>query len=106
MESKVNCVRGDILNFQGIIIGIFSFLIIGIFHPIVIKGEYYFSKKIWPMFLLLGIIFIIVSLNIKGQLLSALLGVTGFSCLWSIHELIEQEQRVKKGWFPKNPKRK
>jgi len=106
LESKVNCVRGDILNFQGIIIGIFSFLIIGIFHPIVIKGEYYFSKKIWPMFLLLGIIFIIVSLNIKGQLLSALLGVTGFSCLWSIHELIEQEQRVKKGWFPKNPKRK
>ncbi|WP_454052752.1 DUF4491 family protein [Clostridium sp. Marseille-Q7071] len=94
------------MNFQGIIIGIFSFLIIGIFHPIVIKGEYYFSKKIWPMFLLLGIIFIIVSLNIKGQLLSALLGVTGFSCLWSIHELIEQEQRVKKGWFPKNPKRK
>jgi len=94
------------LNFQGIIIGIFSFLIIGIFHPIVIKGEYYFSKNIWPIFLLLGIIFIILSLNIKGQLLSALLGVTGFSCLWSIHELIEQEQRVKKGWFPKNPKRK
>ncbi|HAG44040.1 MAG TPA: DUF4491 domain-containing protein, partial [Clostridium sp.] len=75
------------MNFQGIIIGLFSFLIIGIFHPIVIKGEYYFSKKIWPIFLLLGIIFIILSLNIKGQLLSALLGVTGFSCLWSIHEL-------------------
>lgn len=94
------------MNFQGIIIGIFSFLIIGIFHPIVIKGEYYFSKNIWPIFLLLGIVFIVLSLNIKGQLLSALLGVTGFSCLWSIHELIEQEQRVKKGWFPKNPKRK
>ncbi|WP_461614243.1 DUF4491 family protein [Clostridium sp. Marseille-QA1073] len=94
------------MNFQGIIIGLFSFLIIGIFHPIVIKGEYYFSKNIWPIFLLLGIIFIILSLNIKGQLLSALLGVTGFSCLWSIHELIEQEQRVKKGWFPKNPKHK
>lgn len=94
------------MNFQGVMIGVFSFLIIGIFHPIVIKGEYYFSKKIWPIFLLLGIIFIILSLNIKGQLLSALLGVTGFSCLWSIHELIEQEQRVRKGWFPKNPKRK
>ncbi|WP_291583911.1 DUF4491 family protein [Clostridium sp. UBA6640] len=94
------------MDFQGVIIGVFSFLIIGIFHPIVIKGEYYFSKKIWPIFLLLGIIFIILSLNIKGQLLSALLGVTGFSCLWSIHELIEQEQRVEKGWFPKNPRRK
>lgn len=94
------------MNFQGIIIGGFSFLIIGVFHPIVIKGEYYFSKSIWPIFLLLGIIFISISLNTKGQLLSALLGVTGFSCLWSIHEIIEQEQRVKKGWFPKNPKRK
>lgn len=94
------------MNFQGVMIGVFSFLIIGIFHPIVIKGEYYFSKKIWPIFLLLGVIFIVLSLNIKDQLLSALFGVTGFSCLWSIHELIEQEQRVKKGWFPKNPKRK
>lgn len=94
------------MNFQGIIIGAFSFLIIGIFHPIVIKGEYYFSKSIWPIFLLLGIIFIVLSLNIKVELVSALFGVTGFSCLWSIHELIEQEQRVKKGWFPKNPKRK
>jgi len=28
------------------------------------------------------------------------------SCLWSILELFEQEERVKKGWFPKNPKKK
>lgn len=94
------------MNFQGIIIGVVSFLIIGIFHPIVIKGEYYFGKKIWPIFLLLGIVFIILSLNIKGQAVSALFGVTGFSWIWGIHELIEQEERVKKGWFPKNPKRK
>ena len=33
------------MNWQGIIIGISAFLIIGIFHPIVVKGEYYFSKK-------------------------------------------------------------
>jgi hypothetical protein len=32
-------------------------------------------------------------------------GVFGFSSLWSIHEIIEQEERVKKGWFPANPKR-
>ncbi|GAA0122393.1 DUF4491 family protein [Clostridium faecium] len=94
------------MNFQGIIIGVVSFLIIGIFHPIVIKGEYYFGKKIWSIFLLLGIVFIILSLNIKGQVVSALFGVTGFSWIWGIHELIEQEERVKKGWFPKNPKRK
>ncbi|OYP40493.1 hypothetical protein CG709_05125 [Lachnotalea glycerini] len=31
---------------------------------------------------------------------------TGFSCFWSVQELVEQEKRVEKGWFPKNPKRK
>jgi hypothetical protein len=35
------------MNFQGITIGIIAFEIIGIFHPIVIKTEYYFGKKGW-----------------------------------------------------------
>ena len=55
-------------NLTGIVIGIATFLIIGIFHPMVTKGEYYFGVKIWWLF--------------------------------------EQRERVAKGWFPKNPKRK
>ena len=94
------------MNIDGIIIGLISFLIIGIFHPIVIKGEYYFSKKIWPVFLIAGIIFLIISLYIENTILTATLGVTGFSCLWSIKELVEQEERVRKGWYPKNLNRK
>lgn len=94
------------MNFQGIIIGLASFMIIGIFHPIVIKSEYYFSKSIWPIFLILGIIFITLSIYIKGQMLSPIMAIIGFSWLWSIHEIFEQEERVKKGWFPKNPKKK
>ncbi len=93
------------INFQGLIIGFATFLIIGIFHPIVIKGEYYFSKEIWPLFLLLGAGLLITSLHIENVTASAILGVTGFSSLWSIQEIIEQEERVKKGWFPQNPKR-
>ncbi|MDE7418663.1 MAG: DUF4491 family protein [Muribaculaceae bacterium] len=34
-----------------------------------------------------------------------LLGVTAFSCFWSILEVKEQRERVRKGWFPANPKR-
>lgn len=94
------------MNWMGITIGLCSFLIIGIFHPIVIKGEYYFGKKIWPIFLILGIILLIISVFIQNYLWSALLGVTGFSSLWTIIELFEQEERVNKGWFPKNPNRK
>ncbi|MDR0436717.1 MAG: TonB-dependent receptor [Bacteroidales bacterium] len=39
----------------GIIIGITAFLIIGIFHPLVVKGKCYFGVKCWWVFLLLGI---------------------------------------------------
>ena len=33
------------MNYEGIIIGIASFAIIGLFHPLVIKSEYYIGKK-------------------------------------------------------------
>ncbi len=51
----------------GIAIGICTFLIIGLFHPIVVKA---------------------------------------FSSFWTIKEIFEQRERVLKGWFPMNPKRK
>lgn len=92
------------MNFNGILIGLLTFLIIGIFHPIVIKGEYYFSKKIWPVFLIVGLIVLIISLYTSNSILSPILGVIGFTCLWSIKEIFEQEERVKKGWYPKKDK--
>lgn len=94
------------MNYQGIIIGLMSFIIIGVFHPIVIKAEYYIGKKIWWLFLVVGLVFIGLSLMVYSSIFSAILGVAGFSSLWSIHEVIEQERRVQKGWFPKNPNRR
>ena len=93
------------INWQGIIIGAAAFLIIGIFHPIVIKSEYYFGKKVWPVFLVVGVISVGLTLMIENTAFAAIVGIFGFSCLWSINELIEQEERVRKGWFPANPKR-
>ena len=93
------------MHFTGLIIGICAFLAIGIFHPLVIKGEYYCSKKIWPLFLLVGLILVGISLFVENQIISSVLCVAGFSSLWGIGELFEQEQRVKKGWFPENPNR-
>lgn len=93
------------MNFTGLIIGIATFLIIGLFHPIVIKAEYYLGTKCWWMFALAGIIFIVLSILIENIILSTVLGVFGFSSFWSILELFEQKKRVEKGWFPKNPKR-
>ena len=94
------------MNFTGIIIGIAAFLIIGILHPVVIKTEYYFGKGMWPAFLVSGLICIALSVITESMIPSILLAVLGFSLLWSIHELFEQEERVRKGWFPENPKKK
>jgi probable membrane protein len=91
---------------HGIIVGLGAFMLIGIFHPIVIKTEYYFSKKAFPFFIVAGIVFLAMSVFIKNHILSSLLGIAGFSSFWSILELFEQEKRVEKGWFPVNPKRK
>lgn len=90
--------------FQGIIIAVATFLIIGIFHPIVIKSEYYFGVKCWPVFAVLGIAFLAISLFVEDILIAAIMGVTGCSLLWSILEIFEQRERVRKGWFPMNPK--
>ena len=93
------------MYFQGLAMGVIVFLIIGIFHPVVIKVEYYFGKRVWPVFFIIGWGFIIWSVFTENVFLSIFLGVFGFSSLWSIGELIEQEQMVEKGWFPKNPKK-
>ena len=120
------------LYFKGLLIGVFSFLVIGLFHPIVIKTEYYTGTRFWWVFLIVGILCccgallcadIVASsmLSVLGfssfidqkQLkpstldivASSMLSVLGFSCFWSIKELFEQRERVQKGWFPKNPRR-
>ena len=86
------------INFDGLLIGIVTFLIIGLFHPVVVKAEYYWGTKCWWIFLVLGILGVIASLFIDS--------VFAFSSFWTIKEIFEQEERVQKGWFPRNPKRK
>jgi hypothetical protein len=93
------------MNINGIIVGAAVFLIIGICHPIVIKLEYHFGKRSWWVLALAGMIFAGVSLFVSSLVLSTILGAAAFSCFWGIHEIIAQEKRVLKGWFPENPKR-
>jgi hypothetical protein len=91
-------------NLTGILIGLGTFLIIGVFHPIVIKSEYYFGTRCWWAFLLLGITGIVAALMVHEIVWSSLLGVIAFSSFWGILELFQQRERVRKGWFPKRPK--
>ena len=93
------------LNFEGVIVGAAALLVIGAFHPLVIWCEYLFTQRIWPVFLITGLLCMLAALLLQG-LFSILLGLLSASCLWSIRELKEQTKRVERGWFPQNPKRK
>lgn len=94
------------INYMGVLIGLASFLIIGLFHPLVIKAEYYIGKSSWWIFLFMGIIFLALSLIAENIYYSILLGMLAFSSFWSILEIFEQVKRVEKGWFPANTKKK
>ncbi len=90
----------------GLAIGLCTFLVIGLFHPICIKCEYYFGTACWWWFLLLGVAMCVVSFYVDDVFLSTLSGVVAFSSFWTIKEVFEQKERVRKGWFPMNPRRK
>ena len=98
--------KGAFMYWQGIFIGLICFLCIGLFHPLVIKGEYYFGVKIGWAFLAAGIVSVGLSLFIENVMFAATMGVIGFSSFWSIHEVFKQRERVKKGWFPAGPSHK
>jgi hypothetical protein len=93
-------------HLTGLVIGLGTFLIIGLFHPLVIKGEYHLGVGVWWLFLAAGVAALAGSVLVDGIIGQSLLGVTGFTCLWGIGEVFHQRKRVEKGWFPKNPKRR
>ncbi len=94
------------MHYEGLLIGICTFVIIGIFHPVVVKCEYYTGTRLWWVFLVIGLISTVAALFVSHVFWASLLGVFAFSSFWTIKELFEQKERVRKGWFPKNPNRK
>ena len=85
------------MHFTGIIIAICTFLTIGIWHPIVIKTEYYWGTRPWIIYLIIGLAAIVAALFIDNTLISSVVGVFGASALWGIGELFEQKKRIPNG---------
>jgi hypothetical protein len=94
------------VNLSGLIVGAATFLIIIFGRWACIAGEYYFTKRLWIVFLIVGIASLAGTLFIESVLSASILSIFGLTMLWGIQEIIEQEERVAKGWFPENPKRK
>ncbi|MDR2292717.1 MAG: DUF4491 family protein [Prevotellaceae bacterium] len=81
------------MYFKGLLIGVSIFLLIGSFHPLVVKAEYCLGKrKLKLIFGFISSISIIISLFVDS-LLSIFLGCLGFSCLWAVFEAGKQEKR-------------
>ena len=74
------------MSINGIIIGGISFFTIGVFHPLIIYGEYHFGIKLWLVFLFAGIILCAISLFVENTVFIGALGILAFSCFWSIVE--------------------
>lgn len=92
-------------NLLGLAIGAATFAVIGVFHPLVIKGYYYLGMPVRWLFLALGVMAAAAAITVSDVFGQALLGVTACSCFWSILEVGQQRERVRKGWFPANPRR-
>ena len=82
------------MYFTGITIAVMTFLTIGIWHPIVIKTEYYWGTRPWILYLLIGIVCCLAALFVENVYISSFLGVFGASSLWGIGELFSQRKRV------------
>lgn len=93
------------LNLSGLIVGAASFFIIIFGRWACIAGEYYLTKKLWYAFLVVGIASLAGALFIEAIIPASVLSIFGLTMLWGIHEILEQEVRVAKGWFPSNPER-
>jgi len=80
------------MYFDGLIIGFAVFLMIGLFHPLVVKAEKYMGKKSKWIFAVACLILVTMS-PFAHDWVSIFLGCLGFSCFWSIFEIDKQKKR-------------
>lgn len=71
----------------------------------VIKLEYHVGAHVWRGVLALGIAVGGASLFAPHFFLSAVLGIIAGTIIWGATELPCQEERVRRGMFPANPRR-
>ena len=94
------------MNTFGFLTGLATLFIIGLGFPLVIQGERIYGFLWWPYMMAIGIVLILLSLWIRIDWLSVLIGVLGATFAWGSTELKEQAVRAELGWYPFNPKKR
>ncbi|HET9493039.1 MAG TPA: DUF4491 family protein [Chloroflexia bacterium] len=93
------------MNWTGILLGLFSALVIGLGFVWVIRFEYYVGAYRWKWVLAAGLAMVAASLFMPNFVLAAIVGIAGGSIAWGAVELPHQEERVDHGLFRANPAR-
>jgi hypothetical protein len=88
------------MQYAGFILGVVTFVMIGILHVAVVKIEQMWGSHLWPGFVVIGILMGAASLFVDNVLVSALLGINGFMFAWSGPELKKQKERVEGTHIP------
>lgn len=94
------------LNYLGVTAAVTAFLSIWIGHVAVRKIEA-ISPNIWlPVAIsaLLGLLVEWLSLSTSNLQLSTVFGIIGVTLLWDALEFIRQQNRIRKGHAPANPR--
>lgn len=90
----------------GLFIGVCTFLIIGLFHPVVVKAEYYWGTRCWWVFLLLGLGGMGRFAADRQRASGRVGGGIRLFVVMDDQGTVRAARAVAKGWFPANPKRK
>ncbi len=93
------------MNWTGILLGLFSALVIGLGFVWVIRFEYYLGAYRWKWVLAAGLALVASSLFMPNFALAAIAGIAGGSIAWGAVELPHQEERVDHGLFRAHPER-
>ena len=94
------------LNYVGLVAALSTFVGVWFGHVAVRKIES-ISPTIWLptlVFAAIGIAFETFSLSTSNLLLATASGILGFTFLWDALEFTRQQNRIKKGHAPANPK--
>jgi hypothetical protein len=93
------------LQWTGLALAVLTVGTIGLGHVAVRKLNYRYGTKPAPVFLVLGLGPLVLSLFTKANLTSAALGILGMTTLWDAIEFLRQKERIRRGHAPANPNR-
>jgi hypothetical protein len=94
------------LNFWGLAFAGMTFVAIGLGFLWVVKLEYHVGAHVAKGVGALGIASAVASAFLPGFFASAVVGMIAGTIFWGATELSDQEERVRKGMFRANPRRR